>query len=38
MNLVQMKYTGSLKAYVYEFNVQMNAIPKMDEFSKSSSS
>ena len=34
MNLVQMRHTGSLKAYVRDFNVQMNATPKMDEFAK----
>jgi hypothetical protein len=34
MNLVQMRHTGSLKAYVRDFNAQMNATPKMDEFSK----
>lgn len=34
MNLVQMKYTRSLKAYVRDFNAQMNATPKMDEFPK----
>jgi hypothetical protein len=32
MNLVQMKHTRSLKAYVRDFNAQMNATPKMDEF------
>ena len=36
MNLVQMRHTGSLKAYVRDFNAQMNATPKMDEFSKKS--
>jgi hypothetical protein len=34
MNLVQMKHIGSLKAYVRDFNDQMNTTPKMDEFSK----
>jgi hypothetical protein len=34
MNLVQMRHTGSLKAYVHDFNAQMNAIPKMDEFAE----
>ncbi|MGH3053573.1 MAG: hypothetical protein ACRDL7_01175, partial [Gaiellaceae bacterium] len=34
MNLVQMRHTGSLKAYVRDFNAQMNATSKMDEFSK----
>jgi hypothetical protein len=34
MNLVQMKQMGSLKAYVCDVNAQMNATPKMDEFSK----
>jgi hypothetical protein len=34
MNLVQMRHTGSLKAYVRDFNAQMNATPKMDEFAK----
>ena len=33
-NLVQMRHTGSLKAYVRDFNTQMNATPKMDEFAK----
>jgi hypothetical protein len=33
-NLVQMKHTGSFKAYMLDFNAQMNAAPKMDEFSK----
>ena len=27
MNLVQMRHTGSLKAYVRDFNAQMNATP-----------
>jgi hypothetical protein len=30
------KHIGSLKAYVLDFNAQMNATPKMDEFSKKS--
>jgi len=34
MNLVQMRHTGSLKAYVRDFNAQMNATPKMHEFSR----
>ena len=34
MNLVQMRHTRSLKAYVCDFNVQMNATPKMDKFAK----
>ena len=34
MNLVQMRHTSSLKAYVRNFNAQMNATPKMDEFAK----
>ena len=34
MNLVQMRYTGSLEAYVCNFNAQMNATSKMDEFAK----
>jgi hypothetical protein len=34
MNLVQMRHTWSFKAYVHDFNAQMNAIPKMDEFAK----
>ena len=34
INLVQMRHIGSLKAYVRNFNAQMNATPKMDEFAK----
>ena len=34
MNLVQMKHTGSLKAYVHDFSAQMHATCKMNEFSK----
>lgn len=34
MNLVQMKHMGSLKAFVHDFNVQMNATLRMDEFAK----
>ena len=34
MNLVQMRHTKSLKAYVHDFNAQMNATPKMYEFAK----
>lgn len=36
MNLVQMKYIGTFKAYVKDFNVQMNATSKMDESFKKS--
>jgi hypothetical protein len=32
MNLVQMRLTGPLKAYVLDLNVIMNATPKMDNF------
>ena len=38
MNLVQMRYTTSLKAYVHDFNAQMNATPKIDEVAKNASS
>ena len=38
MNLVQMRYTMSLKAYVHDFNAQMNATPKIDEVAKNASS
>ena len=34
MNLVQMRHTGSLKAYLCNFNAQINATPKMDKFAK----
>jgi hypothetical protein len=34
INLVQMRHTWSLKAYVRDFNAQMNVTPKMDEFAK----
>ena len=34
MNLVQIRHTGSLKAYVHDFNAQMNATLKMDKFAK----
>jgi hypothetical protein len=34
MNLVQMRHKGSRKAYVRNFNAQMNATPKMDKFAK----
>ena len=34
MNLVQIRYTRSLKAYVCDFNAQMNITPKMDKFFK----
>ena len=32
MNLVQMKLTGPLKAYVLNLDAQINATPKMDKF------
>jgi hypothetical protein len=32
MNLVQMRLTGPLKAYVLDLNAPMNATPKMDNF------
>ena len=31
---MKMKHIKSLKAYVHDFNAQMNATPKMDEFAK----
>ena len=34
MNLVQMRHTGSFRAYVCNFNAQMNATPMMDEFAR----
>ena len=34
MNLVQMKHTRFLKAYVHDFNAQMNAILKVNELAK----
>ena len=34
MNLVQMRHIGSLKGCVHNFNTQMKATPKMDEFAK----
>jgi hypothetical protein len=34
MNWLQMKHVGSLKAYVLDFNSQINATPKMDELSQ----
>ena len=34
MNLVQMKHTGPLKAYVRNLNAQIHATPKMDNFSR----
>ena len=34
INLVQMKHTGSFKAYVRNFNAQMNRTPMMDKFAK----
>ena len=33
MNLMQMKYI-KFKIYMYNFNSQMNAKPKMDDFAK----
>jgi hypothetical protein len=32
MNLVQIKHMGNSKAYVCDFNAQINDTPKMDEF------
>jgi hypothetical protein len=29
-----MRHTGSLKAYVYDLNNQMNATPKIDKIAK----
>ena len=34
MNLVQMRHTMSFKAYVLDFNTQINATPKIDKFAK----
>ena len=34
MNLMQMRHTRSLKAYVHEFNNQMNGKTKIDELAK----
>ena len=34
MNLIQLRHTGSLKAYVRDFNTQMNVTPKIDKFAK----
>jgi hypothetical protein len=34
MNLVEMRPTGTLKAYVCDFNNEINATPKMVEFMK----
>jgi hypothetical protein len=34
MNLVQLRLTGPLKAYVLYLNAPMNATPKMDNFAK----
>jgi hypothetical protein len=34
MDLVQMKLTGPLKAYVVDLNAPMNATPKLDNFAK----
>ena len=31
MNLMQMRHTRSFKAYVHDFNAQMNATPKIDD-------
>ena len=31
---MQMRHIGSLKANVHDFNAQMNATPKIDEFAK----
>jgi hypothetical protein len=34
MNLVQMRLTGPLKAYVLDLNVPMNVTPNMDNYAK----
>jgi hypothetical protein len=34
MNLVQIWYTGPLKAYVLDLNAPMNVTPKMDNVAK----
>jgi hypothetical protein len=34
MNLVQIRLTGPLKAYVLDLHAPMNATPKMDNFAK----
>jgi hypothetical protein len=34
MNLVQMRFTWPLKAYVLDLNAPMNVTPKMDNFAK----
>jgi hypothetical protein len=34
MNLVQMRLTGSLKAYEFDLNAPMNATPKRDNFAR----
>ena len=34
MNLVQMRHTKSLKTYVLNFNIQLNAILMINEFAK----
>jgi hypothetical protein len=34
MNLVQMRLTGLLKAYVLDLNAPMNVTPKMNNFGK----
>jgi hypothetical protein len=34
INIVQMRHTGFLDAYVHNFNAQMNATPKMDVFAR----
>lgn len=32
INFIQMRYTGSLKAYVHDSNTQMNVTPKINKF------
>ena len=32
MNFIQMRHTGSVKAYMCDFNGQINLLPKMDKF------
>jgi hypothetical protein len=34
INLVQMRLTGPLKAYVLDLNAPMNVTPKMDKLAK----
>ena len=34
MNLVQIRHTGPLKAYVLNLNAPMNITPKIDNFAK----